>query len=154
MLAVRRTWPDAALFRPARLRGSGLDDSPTLQAFSGLAPMTLARTYRPPAAGLALALALALAPDLRAQPLSSGSGAGTGTGMSGGAARNSTGTGLESGAGNATGTGNESGAGLLLPGSGNYFGPSNRRGRLLSPDRIPGGASIPMGPGATTNYPG
>jgi hypothetical protein len=74
--------------------------------------------------------------------------------MSGGAARNSTGTGQESGGPNATGTGVESGSGLLLPGSGNYFGPSNRRGRLISPNRPPSGTAIPYGPGIDTTFPG
>jgi hypothetical protein len=62
--------------------------------------------------------------------------------MSGGAARNS------------TGTGQESGTGLTLPGANNYINPSGRGGRLLSPGRIPPGNSIPLGPGAVTSYPG
>lgn len=107
-----------------------------------------------PPLGLALAIYLLASPAVHAQPMSSGSGAGTGTGMSGGAARNSTGTGLESGGANATGTGIESGSGLLLPGSGNYFGPANSRGRLLMPDRFPAGGGVPMGPGADTVFPG
>jgi len=120
--------------------------------------MTPSRIIRPPTSaprlGLAVAITLFSASGAFAQPLSSGSGPGTGTGMSGGAARNSTGTGQESGPGNATGTGVESGGMLFLPGSGNYFGPSNSRGRLLTPSRIPSGASIPMGPGAGTTFPG
>lgn len=120
--------------------------------------MTLRRFLRPPTAGLTLALAFAIVPisasPLLAQPMSSGSGAGTGTGMSGGAARNSTGTGLESGGANATGTGLESGSGLLLPGASNYFGPSDSRGRLISPSRRPAGGSVPLGPGINTDFPG
>lgn len=107
-----------------------------------------------PTLGLALAITLFLASPSVAQPLSSGSGAGTGTGMSGGAARNSTGTGFESGAGNATGTGNESGSGLLLPGANTYISPSGPGGHLLSPDRRARGSAVPMGPGATTTFPG
>ena len=80
--------------------------------------MTRHQRFRPhssgPPLGLALVLAVLTASPVRAQPLSSGSGVGTGTGMMGGAARNSTGTGLEAGSG--FGTGMEAGTGRPLPG--------------------------------------
>lgn len=103
--------------------------------------------------GLAVSITLLSATTLFGQPLSSGSGPGTGTGMSGGAARNSTGTGLESGG--PTGTGAESGSSLRLPGAGNYLGPSGRGGHLLNPpDRYGRDAAIPFGPGIGTTFPG
>jgi len=141
--------------RPARLTRPGPRLAP---AHEGLAPMTHRRPRRTPSAGptpgLALALSLALSGSALAQPMSSGSGAGTGTGMSGGAPRNSTGTGRESGAGNSTGTGTESGSGLTLPGANNYISPSDSRGNLVSPDRTSGSGSVPLGPGVGTNFPG
>ncbi len=115
------------------------------------------RRFRHPWPGLSRGRALVITTltplSARAQPLSSGSGAGTGTGMMGGAARNSTGTGQEAGGGNAQGTGNESGTGLTLPGAGNYLGPSRGR-NLVSPLRLPRGASIPAGPGVGSTLPG
>jgi hypothetical protein len=115
------------------------------------------RAYRSYTAGLTLGLAFVLSPlglsQALAQPLSSGSGAGTGTGLSGGAARNSTGTGQQGGIG--TGTGSESGIGPgglrnrmeMIPGRGfeNY--------PRLAP-RLPGSYSIPMGSGAGSGLPG
>jgi len=116
--------------------------------------------------GLAVALAVLVAPIAVAQSLGSGSGSGTGTGQSGGSTRNTTGTGMESGAGNSTGTGNESGAGpnrlpsnrQLLP------APNNRPG---SSETSPAGSqaagaggnrsatsSVPLGPGVDTTFPG
>jgi hypothetical protein len=104
--------------------------------------------------GLAVAISCSSPLPCSAQPPSSGSAPGTGTGMMGGAP-NTTGTGSESGAGNATGTGVESGGTLMLPGAGNYFGPSNRRGRLLSPNSMPRGGAIPTGPGVNSaDFPG
>src|SRR5205807_9661764 len=79
----------------------------------GLAPMIRPRTHRPLTTGLTFGLAIVISAFMSsrtlAQPLSSGSGAGTGTGLSGGAARNSTGTGQQGGT--STGTGLQSGAG-------------------------------------------
>lgn len=95
---------------------------------------------------LGLAIVLSATPTLRAQPLSSGSGAGTGTGASGGATRNSTGTGLETGA--TPGTGLESGASTPLPGSGR-FDPMPR-GPL---PRIRPGSGVSAGPGVGVTYP-
>lgn len=108
--------------------------------------MTHPRIPRPPTPrptlGLALAITLLSASSSSAQPLSSGSGVGTGTGASGGAARNSTGTGFESG------------TGLLLPGANTYISPSGPGGHLLSPGRSSGAGAAGMGPGAATTFPG
>ncbi len=106
-----------------------------------------------PTLGLAFAFLFMQTAPILAQPMSSGSGAGTGTGMSGGAPRNSTGTGQESGGRNATGTGTESGSSIRFPGANNYFGPSRGR-NLISPDRNGRGGSIPAGPGVSGSLPG
>ena len=99
--------------------------------------MTPPRFYRysnaGPTLGLAIVLSSFLAGRVGAQPLSTGSGSGTGTGMSGGAARNSTGTGQESGGRNASGTGTESGRTTPLPGANTYINPSRGR-NLIGPD--------------------
>ncbi len=105
-----------------------------------------------PPLGLALVIAVFSSPPLYAQPLSSGSGAGTGTGMSGGAARNSTGTGLETGAG--FGTGMEAGTGRPLPGSNNFIYPSGPGGRLLMPSGPPRGGGVSYGSGVDATFPG
>ncbi|MBV8611090.1 MAG: hypothetical protein JO034_26975 [Singulisphaera sp.] len=113
------------------------------------------------AAGLSVSLALTLVAASRAQapnsgpPLSSGSGAGTGTGMMGGDTRNTTGTGQESGRlGGTTGTGTESGTGPRSWPSREPLLPEVGPRQPLPGGRMPRTTgSIPLGPGATTNFP-
>lgn len=124
--------------------------------------MTLPRLIRTLSPGLALGLALTIAPPLFGQypgpPISSGSGAGTGTGMMGGATRNTTGTGLESGGPGSTGTGFESGAGpQQLPSRNPLLPGTNRRDGAFDSGAFPRNVSpsqaVPRGPGVGTTFP-
>ncbi|MFO0910608.1 MAG: hypothetical protein U0794_20060 [Isosphaeraceae bacterium] len=111
--------------------------------------MTFLLNRRSVAYGLLLGVAIVLNSSAAlAQPMSSGSGAGTGTGMSGGAARNSTGTGFESGGPNSTGTGVEAGTGARLPGSGRFDPLPRGRMPQIRPE-----FSVPAGPGVGVTFP-